>query len=103
MRRLRTAILSLLSAALLSGLSPPVAAQEVTPCTTKSECDLRQDLIDTKNRRDAWDASVKREQDYAAERAQQRAQAHADANNGRISRAQEIMHRRHLSAAAQNK
>jgi hypothetical protein len=98
----RTATLSLFAVGLLTSLSLPAAAQESSPCTTKSECDLRQDMIDTKNRRDAWNANVKREQDYAVQSAQLRAQARADANNGRISRAQEIMHRRHAAATGQN-
>ncbi|CAN5457194.1 hypothetical protein BH09PSE4_BH09PSE4_20710 [soil metagenome] len=89
------------AALVLFTLSAPAAAQEQAPCTTKSECDARQEAIDAKNRREAWDASVKREQDYAAQRAQLRAQAKADANNGRISRAQAIMHRRHVAAEAQ--
>ena len=100
MVRVRMAVPALITAALLPALSAPAAAQQDTPCVTKSECDLRQDAIDMKNRRDAWDASVKRENDYALQRARLCARARADANNGRVSRTQEIMHRRHLAAEA---
>ena len=95
------ATLSLLAIAFASA-SLPAAAQDDTPCVTQSQCDLRQEMIDMKNRRDAWNASVKREQDYAIQRAQMRAQAKADANNGRVLRAQDIMHRRHVEATQGN-
>lgn len=97
MNSFHIAMVSVLTACLVPA-SAMAAPQDQAPCTTRSECDARQDAIDMKNRRDAWNANVKREEDYAIQRAQLRAQARADANNGRISRAQAIMHRRHVAA-----
>ncbi|MDB5722151.1 MAG: hypothetical protein JWP15_2769 [Alphaproteobacteria bacterium] len=101
MRRLRTVTIPLFALGLPLLMAGQAAAQnDETPCTTKSECDFRAEQRDMRIRQADWDANVRRERDFDAQRQQIRAQVRAENENGKLTRIQEIMRRRRAAAAA---
>ena len=92
--------------AFIGGIVLPVAGNAQSsqayeaPCTTKAECDARADARALRQRQEDWHDLVTRNEEQDVRMRQMRADAHAQTENGRLTRLQEVMRRRREAAAA---
>lgn len=104
MRRLypATALLLAVAGAAAPAMAQKVRAEDCPGSMHGDTCEMTSDQYDTYTRNRDWNENVRRNEAYAAQSAQLRANARAEANEGRISRSQAIMRRRHAAAAEIN-
>ena len=87
-------------ATMLLGPGSAQADTYSTPCTTKSECDLREEQAAQAARNADWKRGVQVQDDISAHNAERQAESYNRAESGKLSRMQEVMRRRRAAAAA---